>query len=455
MMYTCYNIDDIAHSTNHIPLFITMIKQVINCTLIVEKDSHGVFNAVVEPLDQQDVNDINKGLANNYKIANMVAECYGTISMSSDMSTFIEHIRKQIEDAKETEINNRIAAVGMQWSARVEELNSQLAQANAKCETTAMSLDNEIERNVELMRVKNEVVVSEVKAEYERQLAEMRTKLAVRDEAAKSKIQPTIVEHQKECARLQHTIDEMSYRIQQLQKYKDIDGIVEQRMKGINDLVKSTDNNQLGESGETLVYDYIRERMEISGGSVERVNGLANHGDMVLRLGELTTCIEIKNHTDAVSMFHINRFKHTDLQREEYNSGLFISIKSGFVQKSNIRDFTIEVIHGKPTVFIAAAVNNMKAIVSAIKVLTYIVDKQQQQGQDIEVYIQKINQVITSIQTIKEQISVQKKSTRELEQVVSNMEETLTGKKKREHKYVCEGCQQGFNLKRELKAHTC
>ncbi len=459
-----------------------------NCDVIVELDDDGLYTiTIVKQGDIDQVDDINAGLSNNYKIARMMVQHYSKLVVSDDTSCNLDVIKKQFEDMKKVEVNNTVTTVNLEWENKMTMLREQhwhdlravtdeidtikkdreieemrhkaeIDQINSTHEMVINSFKDKLDQMAEVQRSKNDAMLTEIKSEvredYERQLAEMKIKIAVKDEAAKNRLQPTQMEHQKECAQMQRTIDELRYEVRQLQKYKEIDLLVETKMKSINDLVKSTDNNQLGERGEMLIFEYIRERMEISEGTIERVNGLANHGDMVLRMGKLVVCIEIKNHSEPVTSSHINRFRNIDVCREEYNAGVFISVKSGFVQKSNIRDFTIDVIQGKPVVFIADAINNMKSIITAIKVLEYLVDKQQMQDQDISTYVQKINQVITSIQLLKAQIAIQKKSTREMEVVVDNMEEMLTEKKK-SCKYTCSRCTQGFNLKREFKAHKC
>ncbi len=220
-------------------------------------------------------------------------------------------------------------------------------------------------------------------------------------------------------------ISELQSEIEKLSAYKNIDEIVNEGMQPISKLVNTGDNSVLGDSGESLVYDFIRDKLSVCDGSIERVNGKSHCGDMHLRCGQLSTCVEIKNHSKPIGPINVNRFMDIDIDREEYNSGLFISIRSTYTGSTGVDNFSIRIVNEKPLIFLSEVINNMDSICIAIRILQFLVERRSMSNVCISEYVKVIERQISSIKSLKQQMTVLKKSTLEINTIVKEMETEL------------------------------
>ena len=150
------------------------------------------------------------------------------------------------------------------------------------------------------------------------------------------------------------------------------------------------DNNStvsIGDIGEQFIFDYLNASLELSESSLEVVKGKSNSGDLFLKYNNCKICIESKNHTAPITQTNINRFLLTDLHNPNYNSGIFISLKSEFVNSSGIRHFDIKLENNKPAIFLSQFFNRPTDIILAIKILDFIIYHQSLSPSNINIYI--------------------------------------------------------------------
>lgn len=471
--------------------------------------SHGLVRAQVSAIDVADMalaESVNASLDRTYSIACSVLAHVDTNAIHRETEGAVEIVKavmadrqRQDEDAYRQLFESRLAVIEnthlsemqqMVDNMKREELALRERHAVEMCELRAqlkmseatIAMQNELlehKPDIESLNDKLALVRSEERdkytqakhesdLEYRQMIEALNNKLVIVQEESRSSIDSLRLEHGRlECSRelthaaeidqLRHQLDIAQRELQEMNKYKQIEDLVDTKMENINRLVRSQDNNQLGESGEQLVFNFIRSQIGLANGSIERVNGKANHGDMFLRYGNLLLCIEVKNHTDSVTKTHVDRFINTDSRRIDYNAGLFISVKSDFAHSTGVTDFHIRIVDGKPLMFVANVVNNMHTIISAIKTLSYLVDRQESDGESVHEYMQKLNSQLSSVRLMRTQIGIMKKSVADMEAIAVNAEKALvpTPIDISNGKYVCENCSTTFRLKRELKRHTC
>lgn len=237
-----------------------------------------------------------------------------------------------------------------------------------------------------------------------------------------------LTEHQLELSELKAKyttkLTFMKQELDKLTQFRNIDELVSTRMDPIDKLVKTGNNSILGDSGELMVYDYLTEKLSWSDGTIERVQGNAHVGDIHVRHENLSLCVEVKNHANAVSSANVSRFVNTDVHNADYNAGLFVSIRSGFPVNSGVRDFSIVMSKGKPLIFLANTVSNMDNIMIAIRVLKYLVSLNAGESELTEA-TRKITSQIELLKQLKRQLAVAKKAVAEMSTTVKQMETEL------------------------------
>ncbi len=143
----------------------------------------------------------------------------------------------------------------------------------------------------------------------------------------------------------------------------------------------------IGDIGEQFIYDYLQTSLELSDATLEIVKGKSNAGDLFLKYNNLKICIESKNHAAPITQVNINRFLLTDLDNPNYNSGIFISLKSEFVNSSGIKHFDIKLENNKPAIFLSQFATKPHDIILAIKILDFIIYHQSFNSSNINNYI--------------------------------------------------------------------
>jgi hypothetical protein len=224
------------------------------------------------------------------------------------------------------------------------------------------------------------------------------------------------------------------------------------------------DNNStvsIGDIGEHFIFDYLNSSLELSDASLEIVKGKSNAGDLFLKYNNCKICIESKNHTAPITQTNINRFILTDLNNPNYNSGIFISLKSEFVNSSGIRHFDIKLENNKPAIFLSQFFNRPHDIILAIKILEFIIYHQSFNSSNVNDYItllmhnldlfnsiidinsdniKNLNKSNLLIKTKKNEIELFLKINKSIKQEVI--------------KYTCGLCNKGFSKKIDFTKHT-
>ena len=230
------------------------------------------------------------------------------------------------------------------------------------------------------------------------------------------------------------------------------------------------DNNStvsIGDIGEQFIFDYLKTSLELSDATLEIVKGKSNAGDLFLKYNNSKICIESKNHTAPITQTNINRFLLTYLNNPNYNAGIFISLKSEFVNSSGIKHFDIKLENNKPSIFLSQVFTRPHDIILAIKILEFIIYHQSFNSSNINDYITLLTHnlalfnIITDINA--DNIKNLNKSNLLIKTKKNEIESFLKIDKSHNHnnsikqeviKYTCEICKTGFGKKIDMTKHS-
>ena len=218
----------------------------------------------------------------------------------------------------------------------------------------------------------------------------------------------------------------------------------------------NNDSSNSGELGEQFIYDYLSDFLQLNNGSVSKVNGKNNAGDIFLLYDNLKCCIESKNHSTNIRQEHIKRFTDVDMLHPDYNSGIFISFKTDFVHTSHIKHFDLQIIHNKPIIFISNIVKNKQHLLLAIKVLNFILYHQRLHSSNSTDYISLLTShlnILNELFSINNSIIKQvNSSNKHLSSAISQFESILNIKSTK-LKHFCTSCDFQTNNKTLLLKH--
>lgn len=214
----------------------------------------------------------------------------------------------------------------------------------------------------------------------------------------------------------------------ELSNAKNINAEINDIKTNINKFFKS-DNITLGDMGEDYVYNYINKHFMMSDSTVERVGGLNNACDIFLKYKSLKCGIEVKNHSATIKNDVIKRFTEVDIKNDNYNCGIFISLKTAYANVANIKHFDIKFYHNKPVIFLAETINNLEHIIIAVKLLDFIISNNSEKGNEIESTIQTVKGYIQSLEKLQRNnnqiMKIVKESNKDIVDVIKSIHTLL------------------------------
>lgn len=243
-----------------------------------------------------------------------------------------------------------------------------------------------------------------------------------------------------------------------------LSNLISTKFDNIDKYLTLKDNNSnvsIGDIGEQFIFDYLQTSLELSDANLEIVKGKSNAGDLFLKYNNLKVCIESKNHTAPITQININRFLLTDLSNPNYNSGIFISLKSEFVNSSGIRHFDIKLENNKPAIFLSQFFTRPHDIILAIKILDFIIYHQSFNSSNVNDYITLLMHNLDLFNSIidinADNIKNLNKSNLLIKTKKQEIESFLKINKpiKQEIiKYTCKNCNTGFSKKIDFTKHS-
>lgn len=209
---------------------------------------------------------------------------------------------------------------------------------------------------------------------------------------------------------------------------KNINDEINNIQNNINKFFKS-DNMTLGSMGEDYIYNYINKYFMMTEACIEKVNGLSNACDIFLKYKSLKCGIEAKNHSSTIKNDVIKRFTEVDIKNDNYNCGIFVSLKTAYANVADIKHFDIKFYHNKPVIFLAETINNPEHIIIAIKLLEFIISNNSKTENEIESTIQTVKGYIQSLEKLQRNnnqiIKIVKESNKDIVEVIKSIHNLL------------------------------
>lgn len=305
----------------------------------------------------------------------MSIEISGIININEDFNLLISHNGKN--DKLIDDYNKKLKLFGNLLNYCCEKLKYTNDEDYTK-------LEEELNKKLEFIEQKHTMELAYKDRDNEVKENEYKNRILTEKYEIENKYITQINEQNNEIIKLK---DEIKYN----NNNKNINEILDERF---NKFDKYFDDKlsiqQKGEIGEDYLFNYIKKIMEMSNGIIEKVKGESNAGDLYLEYDNMRCCIESKNHVGNIPCKEINRFLYTDVQHTRYNCGLFISLKSEFVNSINIKHFDIQIENNKPCIFLCNIDDNISDIKSAIKILRFLVNNKNDINKNID-YVNQIN----------------------------------------------------------------
>lgn len=492
---------------------------IINCDIdIVEKNNtiHKI-NLVKTSLDKNNAKskEIIEDVFNRFNESNN----YDNI-ISCDCKKFIEEIKiqhaKNLEEFKQNINNNFECKLKNETEAKINEINTlkfQIDQIKQKYENELK--ERELQYTIQTHNY-NKNIISSSENEINKLRSELESKQFYIDNLnktiefkllqavsqAESKSRLEISEKNIEITRLKdnlefeikRAIDEKEIKIKTLtesinmkefeikhkydMKIKDMENEINllksdlskeiiannqtqtliQKIDSVSKVLKS-DIHTMAECGESFVYDTIYDYLYLSNNfTLERVNGQNNACDIFLSNNQLKCAIEVKNHSHPVKTEHINRFINIDIKNENYNAGIFISLKTKFVNTANIKHFDIKIFDKKPVIFLSEFVKKKEHIILAINILNYIISNDNKSKEEIESIVELLNMMLNQLQNLQKNnnnaMKILRESNQQIEHMLNSIDNIVNPNSNNiQYKFNCLKCKKGFNKKVELNKH--
>ena len=146
-----------------------------------------------------------------------------------------------------------------------------------------------------------------------------------------------------------------------------------------------------GQAGEEFTQHELNRRFPTA--EIEDTHKQPGRGDFILRENDFTMLIETKNYKKNVTKPEIEKFYRDMAINNDIQCGLFLSLKSGICNRD---DLHLEVIDGKPIIFVHNCLKNMENIDFAVRIFKLILNTDSIDLSNKEVY-EKIKNTIPMV----------------------------------------------------------
>ena len=143
-----------------------------------------------------------------------------------------------------------------------------------------------------------------------------------------------------------------------------------------------------GQAGEEFTHQELNRRFPTA--EIEDTHKLPGKGDFIMKDKGFIMLIETKNYKNNVTKPEIDKFYRDMENNNDIQCGLFLSLKSGIC---NREDLHLEVINGKPIIFVHNCLKNMENIDFAVRIFKLILNTDSIDLSNKEVY-EKIKNTI-------------------------------------------------------------
>lgn len=439
-----------------------MSELILNCSIYIKKNEFEIYDILLNNLSNDDEilkNEINNQLKLSTKIlndCNIKVKCKN----NSEYNNSIINLKAELND----KYNSDIEQLKIDYDYQLKLCKNDLLNSELNFKSLKESYDtlyNELKQNIEYNLTEQ---FKHKENLLQQQILHDKNKfdqlIDIKSNAIKNDYEIKLNNLQNDNYFLKSTIEnlnsKLSFTNQIDNKFSDFQQLISSSLNNINKHFNCTDLSQSGEIGEMFIYNYISDSLKLNDGSIQRVNGKSHACDLLLIYNNLKCCIESKNHSAPIRQDSINRFLNIDLLNSEYNSGIFISLKSDFVFSSSIKHFDIQIVHNKPIIFLSNFISKPHDIILAIKIIDFILYQMTFDNSNIQSYISFLNshiKILNHLISINNSISNNlADSNNKIKIAISDIEKLLNIKSS-QFKFICDNCHSGFDKKVPFNKH--
>ena len=146
-----------------------------------------------------------------------------------------------------------------------------------------------------------------------------------------------------------------------------------------------------GQAGEEFTQHELNRRFPTA--EIEDTHKQPGRGDFIMKEKDFTMLIETKNYKKNVTKPEIEKFYRDMAINNDIQCGLFLSLKSGICNRD---DLHLEVIDGKPIIFVHNCLKNMENIDFAVRIFKLVLNTDSIDLSNKEVY-EKIKNTIPMV----------------------------------------------------------
>ena len=258
---------------------------------------------------------------------------------------------------------------------------------------------------VEQFRQQKEILTAEV-----RENTEIKYKKEIEDLKQNNELlQKQITKQNNEYRELHMTLsDKYDSKMDQIRenhekKQQEMEARIERYKSQYEDSLIRTQNSTIkGQDGEEFTYHQLNRLFPKA--EIEDCHKQTGKCDFIMRQGDFSMMLEIKNYKNNVNKAEIDKF-YRDIDSEQNNDikcAILISLKSGVCNK---KDFDFEIRNGKPIMFLHNISSNMINITVAFKFLNMVLNQK-----DIDLTNQEVVDCFRNLaSTIKRSFTKQRK----------------------------------------------
>lgn len=403
-----------------------------------------MISQVIVELNSKEDGNLELVCKSKCKISAHVSKAFDLFNSANHIK--IDHQRALIE----SEFLEKLNKQSMQSNKEKQELNDLIYSLRKEIDKARLEENEKRSTEVHDLMSKQAILINE----YESKLKSMNENIS---QEASLRSKQFECDLRLEISELRSQLQIANLKLTNSSAVESIVNHIDKNYENINRFFASS-NEELGNSGEEFVFNVIQQSIYLTEKSyVENVSGVSDSCDLFVKHNECMTAIEVKNHAAAIKKDLIKRFIEKDMRNENYNSGIFVSLKSGFCLSSGISHFEIRFINGKPCIFIANAFKKKDHIVLAIKMIDYLISNQNKDKDFIHHVIQTVNAMMYRLDSMVKNNNTMLKSIRESNSTIDELRrdiDQILGKKT--YKHTCE-CGKGFDRKVEynkcMKSH--
>ena len=263
-----------------------------------------------------------------------------------------------------------------QWETRIEQLKTQkqdkIDTLQEKLQAESLKTQKLIEGQQEELNVNIECVRNRTESKFLSEIASLNDHVERLEnkiqyqENEKSDLYQSI--HNKFDKKILSKEEHWEAKIDKLREYYE-NKLEKERERTAACILTTKHSTIKGQVGEDFTHHELNKRFPTA--EIEDTHAMPGRGDFIMKEKGFTMLIETKNYKNNVTKPEIEKFYRDMENNNDIQCGLFLSLKSGIC---NREDLHLEVIDGKPIIFVHNCLKNMENIDFAVRIFKLILN---------------------------------------------------------------------------------